>query len=887
MNKTTAAIIAVVVVIIVVIAAVAIMMYKPSSTTSTTTTGSAPTAVSVSASTQLATAGSEITFTATVTGNATSVTWNFGDGSTATGLTVNHAYQNPGSYLVEVNASNSAGYVTNLAHLFPVTVTAPQLSPSVASESSQPVITFNTTVNKNAPIFGINENAEFALSFLQPPTAANWSLAYYVINFGDGNSAVYPVQYNNTTGSFLSQVVTHSYSKPGIYAVSLTLISYNQTNFMKDLVVNNTTSIIYLPTSYMSQVLSGQHYNMTTMSTIVVASNVQTVGILKGPGNVPSPGVINVAEVVPSGPYSFDPAIDYETVGFEIIANVYETLIAYNGSSTTQFVPIVAKQVPSISNGLISPDGLNYTFYIRSGLKFANGDPVTVFDVYASMVRTLLFMTGSPGTAGWILAQDLLPGGGWALNWSNGQSLYTNITKAITYNNATQSITFHLLKPDPAFLYYVAFDLGAGVVDYKWLAQHGAGIEFTPSGFLNYTQFGNEANYNQYVRFNTMGSGPYMIQSYLPGQSIVLAPNPNYVPIPGVPGYNKAPTLKVYIQWVKDPETALLMMENGQSDITTGLPTSDYPIAASLQSQGKLNIYYFPTLSNFFFNFVWNVNVTKMQQLYGTQYHMPFNYFANPLVRKAFAYAFNYTNYIDNILGNKVYHANFGFHYTGIIPKGMIGYVPPENLSNVPVYNLTLAKQFMMQSGMYNTSVNIPIIIYAGDPVDYAAAAMWAQNLTAMDPNIHASPVYQPFSATIGYMVAGNNPMPIYLLGWAPDYPYPSDYINAMYLEGGTYPAANGWNYTNLMAWGYTQEAQEWKNMTDLILEADSTANETLAIHLYDQAEQIAVNLTLYVYTYQSNAFWFYAPWLHGVQYEENPMIGGGGDTLYFYLTKG
>ncbi|MEM4110522.1 MAG: ABC transporter substrate-binding protein, partial [Thermoplasmata archaeon] len=193
----------------------------------------------------------------------------------------------------------------------------------------------------------------------------------------------------------------------------------------------------------------------------------------------------------------------------------------------------------------------------------------------------------------------------------------------------------------------------------------------------------------------------------------------------------------------------------------------------------------------------------------------------------------------------------------------------------------------MMESGMYNTSVNIPIIVYASDPIDYAAASMWASNLTKMDPNIHATPIYQAFATTIGYMVPGQNPMPIYLLGWIADYPYPSDYVNAMYLENGTYPAANGWNYTNLVSWGYTQEAQEWKNMTDLILKADSTANVTLAIKYFDQAEQIAVNLTLYVYTYQANGFWFYAPWIHGVEYEENPMIGGGGDTLYFYLTKG
>ncbi len=424
-------------------------------------------------------------------------------------------------------------------------------------------------------------------------------------------------------------------------------------------------------------------------------------------------------------------------------------------------------------------------------------------------------------------------------------------------------------------------------MDYKWLVAHGAGIEFTPSGFLNYTQFGNEPNYNQYVRWNVMGSGPYMIGTYLPGQSIILAPNPNFVPIPGVPGYNKIPTLKVNIQWVKDPETALLMMENGESDITVGLPTTDFPTAELLESQGKLNIYSFPTFAEFFYCFVFNVNTTMMQSIFGSQYHLPFNYFANLYVRKAFAYSFNYTNYINNILGNRIYHANFGFHYTGVIPMGMPGYIPPQNLSNVPVYNLTLAKQFMEKSGMYNVSINIPIVIPAGDLIDYAGAAMWAQNLSIMDPNIQATPVYEPFSSIIGYSVPGNNPMPIYNLGWAPDFPYPSNPINGMYLEGGTYAPADGVNYTNLMKWGFTDDAQEWKNMQNLILQAESTANETLAIHLFDQAEQIGVNLTLYVYTYQENAFWFYASWIHGVQYEENPTIGGAADTLYFYLSKG
>ena len=879
-KKIRNAIIAVVVVVIVVIAAFAVIISLP--TTHPT--------VSVTASTQLTSVNTPITFSAILSSSVSGVTnvfWNFGDGTVGTGSTVTHTYNAPGNYLVFLNVTYSGGYVNNIANLFPITITPPTITNAVySSEITQPVLTINTTMNPNAPILTVNQTVYFVGSYLQPPTATNWSLAYYVFNFGDNSSQILPVYFNTSSGSFLPVNITHIYTHSGFYAVNLTVITYNSTNFVNDLKVSN--DLQYLPVTYYNAVLSSPHYATSVIKTVYVSTSTVKAGVLKGPGNIPNPSVINVAEVVPAGPYSFDPQIDYETVGYEVIANVYETLIAYNGSSTSQFVPIVAKEVPSFSNHLISPDGLNYTFYIRPNLTFSNGDPLTVYDVYMSMVRALLFVQGSPGTPDWILAQDLLPGGGFLPGlYSNGTALYQNITRAITYNNQTQSITFHLLKPDPAFLDYVADPLGAGIVDYKWLVQHGAGITMTPSGFLKYTQYGNEMNYNNYIRYNAMGSGPYMIQTYLSGQSIVLVPNPNFHPIPGIPGYNKMPTLKVYIQWVKDYETALLMMESGQSDITTGLPTSDYPTVAALQAQGKQSIYTFPTLSIYFFNFVWNVNVSMMQKLYGTQYNLPYNYFANPLVRKAFAYAFNYTNYIDNLLGNKIYHANFGFHYTGVIPMGMPGYVPPENLSNVPVYNLTLAKKFMMESGMYNTSVNIPIIVYASDPIDYAAASMWASNLTEMDPNIHATPIYQAFSTTIGYQVPGQNPMPIYLLGWSPDYPYPSDYVNAMYLENGTYPAANGWNYTNLVSWGYIQEAQEWKNMTDLILKADSTANVTLALKYFDQAEQIAVNLTLYVYTYQANGFWFYAPWIHGVEYEENPMIGGGGDTLYFYLTKG
>jgi ABC-type transport system substrate-binding protein len=180
----------------------------------------------------------------------------------------------------------------------------------------------------------------------------------------------------------------------------------------------------------------------------------------------------------------------------------------------------------------------------------------------------------------------------------------------------------------------------------------------------------------------------------------------------------------------------------------------------------------------------------------GSGYHIPEYYFANLDVRRAWAYTFNYTNYINNLLGNSIYGADFGFHYTGIIPLGMSGYLNATQLqqagANVPIYDLTMAKQYLEESGLYNTSINIPILVYAGDPTDYAAAEDWGSVLNSIDPNIHASALYIDIDMLIGYMVPGENPMPVYLLDWGPDFPFASDYVVPMYQEDGFAGIADG-----------------------------------------------------------------------------------------------
>lgn len=107
----------------------------------------------------------------------------------------------------------------------------------------------------------------------------------------------------------------------------------------------------------------------------------------------------------------------------EILFNVFEGL--YKPDSDGNLVPAVA------SGYEVSEDGLVYTFTLRDGVKFHNGNPVTVADVKSSLETCADSSSGSA----------LIPA-------------FSNITSIETPDDKTITIT--LAEADPDFLSYVA-----------------------------------------------------------------------------------------------------------------------------------------------------------------------------------------------------------------------------------------------------------------------------------------------------------------------------------------------------------------------------------------------------------------------------------------------
>src|SRR2546428_575538 len=206
-------------------------------------------------------------------------------------------------------------------------------------------------------------------------------------NVGDGTAPV-------TNASADPFPVTHTYATGGIFAATLQVTTGNfsaaQTNGTPANPTPTPTGATLITTVGLT--VAGGAYKEITYS-----------------GNVIKPGIITNMEAVTGGDTTPDPPLHYESTGFEVISNVYETLPAYNPTSTQNFVPVVSNQIPTAANGQGSADFMNYTFHIRPGLKFSNGDAITAWDVKYSITRTLLFNSGSPLPPGWITPQFLVP----------------------------------------------------------------------------------------------------------------------------------------------------------------------------------------------------------------------------------------------------------------------------------------------------------------------------------------------------------------------------------------------------------------------------------------------------------------------------------------------
>lgn len=530
-------------------------------------------------------------------------------------------------------------------------------------------------------------------------------------------------------------------------------------------------------------------------------------------GEVKNPDTFTTVSI--GDPQELDPAHAYDTASGAVIMNAYETLVWYERERTDKLKPMLATEVPTQANGGISPDGLTYTFNIRQGVKFHDGSTLTADDVVFSIKR--------------LVVMNLADGPAW---------MYTEILNESGIQKIDQyTVQFTLTESAPRFLSIMAYN-AAAILSQNWVASRGCGdpIEGVPC---------------ENIERDVMGTGPYKFVKWVPDQYVLMEYHPDYwagwsASDRKAQGYPDGFIKTVYMKKNNDKDSRILELLAGDADFAY------VPIADRDKIDGKDGIRIMegqPTFSMGFIGF--NQDIQNWGQTAPSS-----DFFADINVRKAFCYSFPYQQFITDELDD---HA---LKPKGPVPAGMLGYN-----ENGPEYELDLeqAEYYFKEAGVWDTGFTLTVYYNSGNTARENGLLMLENTIESLNAKFDLVVQGLEWPDYLDKFIQSE--MPLFFLGWAPDYADPHDYVQPFLHSNGHFP--------------YYLSYQN-DELDQLIMDAARETDDATRIQLYADIIDLEHDEAIYIWTHQGITFHVERDWVDG--WYSNPMYGG---TYYYSLSKG
>jgi ABC-type transport system substrate-binding protein len=420
------------------------------------------------------------------------------------------------------------------------------------------------------------------------------------------------------------------------------------------------------------------------------------------------PGVLHLAQE--SDASTLDPAKSYDTTSSQFVRLMYRGLVDYDENAN--IINELAEKRE------ISPDGKTYTFWLRKGIKFHDGEPVRAQDCRFALERVLDPKTASDGQK----LYNMIDGATEFIEDCKGPRQMKHI-RGITVEG-DHKIVFHLSRPDATFLNYMALSF-AYPVSQKWVEKVGS----------------------KALSENPNGCGPFKLKEWVHDGWLTLVKNDDYY-------HHDIPKLKrIEVRFGLSQSLQIMLFQQGALDI---LPISDAyaPDFARLTTEEpwKNGVVHRPTMDIRY--------MTLNTEL------KPFK---DVRVRRAINYAINRAR-IANFMPGRLTKAN------GPLPPGMPAY--NSKLKGYE-FNPQKARQLLKEAG-YKDNPNAPLgLDYSTSEQIYAKAAQSIQeDLKAVGVTVSLQAMrYSDLKAKAGQRGKSQSG----LMGWLQDFPDPSNFLDVLF----------------------------------------------------------------------------------------------------------
>ncbi len=589
-------------------------------------------------------------------------------------------------------------------------------------------------------------------------------------------------------------------------------------------------------------------------------------------GNVPNPNMV-IEETIGLIP-TLDPAWSYDTGSGEAIWQIYDNLIQYNGSSISEFRPMLSTNVPNAEDGTILDNGRTYIFHIRQNVKFHNGDILTPKDVVYSIERAVIFdRAGGPS---WMLAEPLLPmiNGAyvdsieqWAVKLAGVKSfddLFVEGTRTPKNDKYKQALvdTFNLLNKDfeirgnnviihlphsyPPFLYILAHGVSeSSILDERWAVDNGA----WPGTADTWWKYHNPTREKDPLYSITNGTGPFTLDRWIKGREIVFKRFDEYWAGPAKIKYG-------VIKKVPEFTTRKLDLIRGEADII--YVPRQYMKQVENVSGVKISKG-LPLLSIDVGVFNFNINSRGNPYIGSGKLDgngIPSDFFSNKDVRLAFEYLFPYNVFIKQVWMGQAIVPN------SVVPKGLFAY--DENVPKAFGQNLSKAREYFKKAyngELWNKGFTMTLVYNSGNIQRQTACEMIKYYARRINPKFKVNVVSELWASFLDDYESGK--LPFFVVGWSADYPDPYDFEQPFYASKGVYGSTLGSNY---IKWAK-------KNMNPLLMKSMQMVEQAKRAQVYQKMNIIAHDQALYMFLDQPLSMNVRRSWINGWYY--NPMRPG------------